>query len=129
MSAPTNDMSKTAPREYRVTAASASPRANASTPLRARSSRSGVVDSSAIGVTALLGEPSRPQRLAVIEIGAKVRHLAVEKLEDRPSRRIDPGAAAPSASFYPTEHEYAVVEITELLGKHSVLLPGVTDVH
>jgi hypothetical protein len=47
----------------------------------------------------LLGESSRPQRLAVIEIRSHPRDLAAPKIEDLPHRRIDQSAAARSASL------------------------------
>jgi hypothetical protein len=60
----------------------------------------------------------------------EVRYVTSSQLalEDRPGCRTDPGVATPPASLYPTEHDRAVVHITELFGKDSVLLPGVADV-
>src|SRR5439155_10818298 len=58
----------------------------------------------------LLLQPSHPQRLAVIEIGAAAPHLAVAKVDDERCRRFDRDAASSTATHDPTEYEHTVAE-------------------
>jgi hypothetical protein len=66
----------------------------------------------------------RPKRLGGIEVEADARDLAVVKVEDRRSWRVDRHTAALPASGITTEHEDLVTEIAVLLNDRAKLLPA-----
>ena len=71
----------------------------------------------------LLREPSRPQRLVLIEIGAEASDLAVVKIENRAERRVYLNAACSSTTLDPTEQEHALAEIPILVSIQALHLP------